>query len=423
MKPTVWTLQAKAGRRFRQGHPWVFANELSQSPKGHASGAPVELRDERGLLLARGYGNPNSLICFRTLTRDSQEPWTLDFLTELVLRAAKVREQLGIKNYSHRMVFGEADGLPGLIIDRFVTENQTAQVLVVQMLTAGIEFLLPDVPEWIGTWVEEVTGIAGESTSLVVRRDVGARKLEGLDIREPQIVHFGEEKFSLTRFPAWVRSGQRDSGINFSVDLVTGQKTGFFFDQATNIELLVAQLPRQMEKSFSVLDLFCYVGQWGTQVARAVKQAGGQAEVYLVDGSSPALALAKANAEAAGAAKAVTYERDIMEGLAGIPDADVVVCDPPAFIKSKKDHGAGLKGYLKVNAMALAKVKPGGWFVSCSCSHHLSEAEMMDVLRQAEIRAHRSVQWVAHGLQAPDHPVRFSFPEGQYLKCWIGRVE
>ena len=109
-----------------------------------------------------------------------------------------------------------------------------------------------------------------------------------------------------------------------------------------------------------------------------------------------------------------------MEGLSVVPDCDVVICDPPAFIKSKKDHAAGLKGYVKANAMALKKLKPGGWFVTCSCSHHLSDEDFSDVLRLAENRAETPIRWVARGIQAADHPIKMAFPEGQYLKCWIG---
>lgn len=420
MKSTVWNLQNKAGRRFRHGHPWVFANELSQSPKGLTPGAPVELRDERGLLLAKGYGNPNSLICFRTLERggSAMDPWDAQYLGERVVRASHWRTQIGLQDFSHRLVFGEADDLPGLVIDRFVDQTHSEQVLVVQVLTAGMEFLLPDLGHWVKGWVQEATKMRPEATTLIVRRDVGARKLEGLPIEEPKVVSFGKGQHSLKNFPAWIRSGLGEGGLEFTLDLVGGQKTGFFFDQAGNIEQLVRQLT---VSSPTVLDLFCYVGQWGAQVAATAKKHGGSALVHLVDGSQAALALAKQNVETQGG-RAEIYERDILEGLPGIPDADVVICDPPAFIKSKKDHGPGLRGYLKANAIALNKVKPGGWFVSCSCSHHLSDSDFTDILRQAEERSGRRVNWTGRGIQAPDHPVRMGFPEGQYLKAWFGRV-
>lgn len=432
MKTTTWILPDKAGRRFRAGHPWVFANELAASPKGLEPGAPVELREPRGALLARGYGNPNSLICFRALSRKEHEvePWSEKRLAEKVEAAAKWRAKLGLKNFSHRMIFGEADGLPGVVMDRFVDEHASKQILVLQILTAGMERFLANPTSWVRGWVEEATGLKPEQTTLIVRRDVGARKLEGLEIKAPEILAVAEGASSPNlegTFPAWVRAADHrgedsEGGLTFHLDLIGGQKTGFFFDQASNLEMLVRMLPPQNSGTVRILDLFCYVGQWATQLARIYKNAGALAEVHLVDASASALTLAKKNAEQFASAT-YAYELDILEGVSGIPDCEIVICDPPAFIKSKKDHGPGMRGYLKANTMALKKVKPGGWFISCSCSHHLSDTDMVDVLRQAEGKAFRTVRWMGRGVQAPDHPVRLNFPEGQYLKAWIGRVE
>ena len=432
MKTTTWILPDKAGRRFRQGHPWVFANELAASPKGLEPGAPVELREARGQLLARGYGNPHSLICFRALSRKENEiePWSEKRLAEKVVAAARWREQLGLKKFSHRMVFGEADDLPGVVLDRFVNCEADKQVLVLQILTAGIERYLGQPGQavnWAKGWVESVTGLTPEQTTLIIRRDVGARKLEGLEMRPPEILALSEGATPVLgdTFPAWVRAADHrgvdvSGGLTFHLDLIGGQKTGFFFDQASNLEMLVRMLPLQESGTVRILDLFCYVGQWGTQLARVFKNSGAQPEVHLVDASASALALAQTNAKQF-ATQAYTYELDILEGLSGIPDCEIVICDPPAFIKSKKDHGPGLRGYLKANTMAMKKVKPGGWFVSCSCSHHLSDSDMVEMLRQAEAKSFRQARWLGRGVQAPDHPVRLNFPEGQYLKAWIAQ--
>lgn len=415
------------------GHPWVFANELAESPKGLQPGAPVELRTSRGQLLARGYGNPHSLICFRTLSRreGELEPWSHKRLSDKVASAWHWRKLLGLTSFSHRLIFGEADELPGLVMDRFVTREGDRQILVMQILTAGMELHLPQPAAWVASWVESVTGLKPEQTQLVVRRDVGARKLEGLQMIPPQVfaLHQPESETTLPQenFPAWIRGsdnrdGNASGGVIFYLDLIGGQKTGFFFDQASNLELLVKSIPPQTSGTVRILDLFCYVGQWGTQLARIFKNAGAQPEVHLVDGSAAALALAQKNA--GQFSKAVyAHERDILEGLSAIPDCEIVICDPPAFIKSKKDHGPGLRGYLKANTLAMEKVKSGGFFVSCSCSHHLSDMDMVDVLRQAEAKAGRKIRWLGRGVQAPDHPIRLNFPEGQYLKAWVGRVE
>ncbi len=423
MKSSTWYLQGKAGRRFRLGHPWVFANELKASPKGIEPGSPIELRDERGEFLARGYGNPHSLIAFRVLSRRESEinPWQHSSLAEKIISAAYWRRKTGLGEFSHRMVFGEADQLPGLVIDRFLSDDGKHQILVPQILTAGMEKLIGEPADFFPMWVEKATGITWAQTTLIIRRDVGARKLEGLKIDEPLILQ-PSEKYPPESFPARVQSGTGAGTLIFTLNLISGQKTGFFFDQAGNVRQLLSQLKNwqaPMDTPLNVLDMFCYVGQWGTQVSGFFKAPGHPPTVHLVDASAPALKLAAANVAAAGGTP-VIYELDIMEGLSGVPDCDVVICDPPAFIKSKKDHAAGLKGYVKANALALRKLKPGGWFVTCSCSHHLSDEDFSEVLRLAENRAETPIRWVARGIQAADHPIRMAFPEGQYLKCWIG---
>ena len=423
MKSSVWYLQGKAGRRFRLGHPWVFANELKASPKGIAPGSPIELRDERGEFLARGYGNPHSLIAFRVMSRRESEvnPWQPSALADRIIAAAHWRRGLGLGDYSHRMVFGESDQLPGLVIDRFLSEDKGHQILVLQILTAGMERLMGEPAEFFPLWVEKATGLAWTQTTVIVRRDVGARKLEGLNIDEPLVLQ-PSEKFPAEDFAARVQAGDGSGALIFKLNLISGQKTGFFFDQAGNVSLLLSHLKNWQPASggeLKVLDLFCYVGQWGSQVSRFLKSQSRGATVHIVDASASALKLAGQNVSATHG-HAVAHELDIMEGLSGVPDCDVVICDPPAFIKSKKDHAAGLKGYAKVNALALKKLKPGGWFVTCSCSHHLSDEDFSDVLRLAENRAETPIRWVARGIQAPDHPIRMAFPEGQYLKCWIG---
>lgn len=424
MKVTTWHLQGRAGRRFRLGHPWVFANELTASPKGLQPGGPVELRDERGEFLARGYGNPHSLIAFRSLSRRESDlnPWQPSALAEKSVKAAHWRKAIGLGDFSHRLVFGEGDELPGLVVDRFLAVDRRHQILVIQVLTAGMENLIGDAGAFCESWVEKATGIPWANTTLIVRRDVGARKLEGLKLEEPLVIQPSGE-YPADGFKAAVRAGDGDGALTFKLDLIGGQKTGFFFDQAGNVGQLLGllkQWPRTGGETIRVLDIFCYVGQWGSQVSGCLGRLNTSAEVHLVDASAQALKLAEQNVISAGARNAFSHELDVMEGLQGVPDCDVVICDPPAFIKSKKDHAAGMKGYVKANVLALKKLKPGGWFISCSCSHHLSDEDFAEVLRLAENRAETPMRWLARGVQAPDHPIRMSFPEGQYLKCWIG---
>lgn len=415
MKKSVWTLSKRSGRRFQRGHPWVFANELSESPKGHVPGSIVELRSAEGEFLAYGYGNTNSLIVFRSLARSVQGhlPWSESALLQKALRACALRTKLGLREQSCRLIYGEADELPGLVMDRF-TDGQK-QVLVMQILTAGMEVLLPSPESWVRSWVKEGTGMDWAETTLIVRRDVKNRQMEGLKLEDPQVYNQSADA-NLKRFSFRVGS------VELLADLISGQKTGFFFDQVHNIELVKNILDRVVPTwpaAVSVMDICCYLGQWGTQLAHHLRQRERRVTVNLVDSSATALELAKINVEKYGA-KGNIFCLDVMEGLKTVPESHIVICDPPAFVKAKKDLEAGLKGYVKVNAMAMERLAENGLYVACSCSQHVSDADFSDCLMRAASRAERRIQWLVRGGQSPDHPVLAGFPEGQYLKCWIG---
>ena len=274
----VWRLKSQADRRFRAGHPWVYSNELQVSPKGLAPGALVELQDAGGKFLARGYGNPVSLIAFRALSRDPElaRPDTVDSLLVTLRHAGHARRALGMDEASHRLCFGEADGLPGLVIDRFVlaragTAKADGQVFVVQLHTAGagrFEELLPDLLE---RYVDQPADWA--RTAIVLRNDLSVRKLEGLEEQKPRVLR-ELTGVDLSRARILVQSAVAGlPPVPFAVDLVGGQKTGFFLDQSANIELAAARLaalrPLRDGAPLRVLDLFCYVGQWSTKLAQA----------------------------------------------------------------------------------------------------------------------------------------------------------
>lgn len=439
----VWTLKAGAERRFRAGYPWVYSNELAHSPREAAPGDPVELRDSAGRFLARGYGHPHTLIAFRALARDpaEAEPWSEGGLLARLRRAEGLRRALGLGAVSHRLVFGEADGLPGLIVDRYRLTTP-AQVLVVQAHTAGAERLLPDLLAALEALASETPADAGgradawAHTAVVLRNDVGARRLEGLAEAPPQVlrplpgVELAQAAIRVAAPPeALLREGETGSGVAFQVDLLGGQKTGFYLDQAANVRLaagLLAPLLRsgslgEPSVPVRILDLFAYVGQWGAQLSRVCGNAGRVAHVTPVDASATALERAAANVAAAGAT-CEPLRADAMETLGDLPAAsfDVVVADPPAFIKGRKAYPAGRAAYVKLNAAALRLVRPGGLVVTCSCSQLLEETEFGAVLHKAAGRTGTPVRWVARGSQAPDHPGLAEFPEGHYLKCWLG---
>jgi len=431
---TVWRLRPGADKRIRSGHPWVFSNELSVSPKGHAPGAAVELQDAKGQFLARGYGNPHSLIAFRALTFNSQDaqPTGFDFLHEKVFNAWRVRKAAGFRG-SFRLCFGESDYIPGLVLDYYLIEQKgrRAQVFVAQLVTAGMNEALKNAEEFFKGLAEKAMAqgfseFLWNETAVVLRNDVGVRKLEGLSVEGPQTIKDLPD-FNLEHVEILLNAAGDDGVVKMSCDLKEGQKTGFFLDQTHNIYLAVNLFKNwareQKSKKIRVLDLCCYVGHWSTQITRSLKSMNFDVEVHLVDVSKTALAFAKENTEREGAA-VVVHEMDVLEGLANLPSQhyDIVIADPPAFIKAKKDIPTGKAAYVKMNTHAFRLGKRNGFVASCSCSGLLEEEEFRDAIRKASLRNYTEVRSVLRGGHAADHPTLMQFPEGFYLKMYVHYV-
>ncbi len=434
MTTTVWRLRPGADKRIRSGHPWVFSNELSASPKGLVPGSAVELQDAKGQFLARGYGNPHSLIAFRALSFNPQDdaPTSFDFLHEKVLNAWRVRKAAGFRG-SFRLAFGESDYIPGLVLDYyFIDKNgQRGQVFAAQLVTAGMNEALKETESFFRGLVEKARAqglceFGWERTAVVLRNDVNIRKLEGLAVEEPRLIKDLPE-FELSDVQILLNAAADDGLVAMSCDLKEGQKTGFFLDQTHNIHLAIELLKNwaktQEKRKIRVLDLCCYVGHWSTQITRAFKKAGFDVEVSLVDVSKTALAFARKNAEREGA-DVIVHEMDVSTGLTELPSAhyDIVIADPPAFIKSKKDIPTGKHAYLKMNTHAFRMVKKNGFVASCSCSGLLEEEEFRDAIRKASLRNFSEVRSVLRGGHAADHPTLMQFPEGFYLKMYVHYV-
>lgn len=420
----VWRLSAKSDQRFRSGHPWVYSNELQESPKGIELGAPVELQDAGGKFLARGYGNPQSLIAFRALTRQQEivNPLAPEELTKALKRALSVRLRAGMGDYSYRLCFGEADSLPGLIIDRYkVAEAQ--QVFVIQMHTAGMDRLQPVILQILEATVGNAN--SWDKSAVILNNDISVRKLEGVPLEAPRALK-EVAGLNLSKLKIQIMPALSGKPLEFETDLLGGQKTGFFLDQMANIQLAAQRLRCLKGKSgkIKVLDLCCYVGQWGAQLSRVFKEQGLDVEVVAVDASQSALDRTTANVQAQGG-RCTPMKADVMTGLTTLKDQDfdLVVCDPPALIKGRKDIPAGTHAYLQLNTQVFRVVKRGGAVVSCSCSGLLEEDAFEKMLSKAAYRNKVSVRWIARGTQAPDHPVLMEFPEGRYLKCQIGLID
>ena len=447
-----WRLKSKEERRFKQGHPWVYSNELQESPKGIQAGELLELSDAGGQFLAYGFGNPNSLIAFRALSRekievdnagerrahDDQISLLKKIIGKNLGKAFAFRQQWFSPDQSYRAVFGEADDLPGLIIDRYKGDHA---VYVVQPHSAGMDLHLSIITEALAKISIEL----GDSpkTKVIYRRDAGSREREGLT-KEPTKVctlHTGEEIQSFEAYREFSFQLQSLMGreVSITADLIAGQKTGFFFDQAQNIKIVQTLLLRKLRylpevknstlKKFELLDLCSYVGQWSVQLSQVFLEKKLPLSITAVDASESALKLAelnvKKNALAAGEVTFSKLKADVLEPMPTIKDAhyEVVVADPPAFIKNRKSIPQGKHAYVQLFTTAIQKTAKNGLVVCCSCSQLLSPEELKEVLQKASKRSGRKVRWLAQGSPSLDHFMKAEFEEGHYLKCWIGAVE
>lgn len=429
MNPKIVRLQSKLERRFKAGHPWLYSNEIQGSPKGIEPGAEVIVQDAGGAFVARGYGHPGSLICVRALSRraDEEDALTATGIERRLRRAASLRKRLGGVEASYRWVHGEADGLPGLVVDRYEIEG-AGTVVVVQAHTAGIDRRLDLI-------VQAITAIEPEAI-VIARDDVGVRALEGLAVGEtPRVLaspirrDAGALEGLLSQASVRVSKERK-----LRADLWAGQKTGLFLDQRANAERLTEWVVRTARASGArevrILDLCVYVGQWASALSAGLRAARVEPRVWMVDASARALELAELNVTQAGAqapqcvrADALSAEleaQDLLPG-AGPGSFDVVICDPPALIKGRKDLAVGSQAYTQLNTRALRWLKPeGGWLASFSCSALFEETQFLPMLGKALRRSGQGAAWVERAQAAPDHPVVAEFEEGRYLKGWFG---
>ena len=376
-------------RRLKAGHPWAFSNELVTTPdhRKWAPGAPIRLEGDDKWRYGTWAFNPHSLIAARLL--DHRPNATIDaaWVHARIAAAAALRARVCDSPF-HRLVHAEADGLPGLVVDRF------GDVAVVQANAAGMDRLLPE----ITAALLDVLKLR----AIVARNDSNARAQEGLT-QQVTLLHGDAAGTEAV-----------EGGVRFGVDPLAGQKTGFFFDQRPNRDRVAA-----LSAGARVLDVFCHTGAFGLRAA-----AAGAASVTLVDSSAPALDHATAAAAANGLAERVTAQRgdafDVMTELAAAGKRyDVVVCDPPAFAKSRKDAEAGLRAYNRMARLAAPLVSPGGFLFVASCSHHAPLDAFTGQVAAALHRAKRDARVLFTGGAGPDHPVHPNLPESAYLKAQL----
>jgi 23S rRNA (cytosine1962-C5)-methyltransferase len=376
-------------RRVKAGHPWAFSNEIAMNPDARAlpPGAPVRLEGDDGVRHGTWLFNPHSLIAARRLDRDPAAAVDAAWLRARLGTALALREKLFATPF-YRLVHAEADGLPGLIIDRY------GDALALQANTAGMEALTPLI-------VEALEDLLSPRL-IVARNDASVRTLEGL--AEETGVLLGEAG------PVLAEEG----GLRFGVDLLGGQKTGWFFDQRENRDRVA-----KLAAGGTMLDAFCHTGGFGLRAA-----AAGATQVTLLDRSAHALELAYETAKANGLGERVIGRRaEAMEELERLGNAgvrfDVVVADPPAFAKQRKDQPNALRAYAKLARMAATLVAPGGFLFIASCSHHVAPSEFAESVIWGLGRAKRDGKLLFQGGAGPDHPVHPLLPESAYLKAML----
>lgn len=385
------TLKPREDKRIRSGHLWIFSNEIAGVEGAVDVGDTVLVRDARGHLLGTGYMNPHSLIAVRLVSRSKVE-MSREFLAKRIAAALEYRERIRPGDHAYRAVYGDADLLPGLIVDRY------GDCLVVQSLTAGIERRLDAV---IDVLVELLSPRA-----IVIRNDSPMRAYEGLAI---------EKRVALGKVDGPVSIEQ--DGHRFLVDVVDGQKTGFFLDQRDNRRSTVS-----LARGADVLDCCSYTCAWSVYAA-----SGGAASITAIDTSAPALGLGRRNLEVNRAFdRANLVKGDVFKELAKMSRSrrlfGLVILDPPAFAKSRKRVREALKAYRTVNRLALSVTRRGGHLATSKCSHLVDRESFENALVGAAREAGRRARVVDVRGQAPDHPVVLGFSETDYLTCVILEV-
>jgi len=388
-------LRLKRGedRRLRAGHLWVFSNEVDTDATPLTAlpiGSMVRVLSDRDQFLGFAYVNPHALICARILSRSPVHAPDRSLLVHRLKLALALRERLYSAPF-YRWVFGESDGLPGLVLDRY------GDIIVGQIATAGMEALRGE--------IEAAVVSVLSPRALVWKNDGGSRELEQLP--RQVITPIGRAPDELQVL---------ESGLNFTVPLVSAQKTGWFYDQRSNRE----QWRAMIQPGARVLDVCSYAGAWAISAL-----SRGASSALCVDASEAALAVAARNAATNGVTLS-TRRGDAFEVLDELMRAgerfDAIVLDPPAFIKRKKDIPRGQAAYRKLNQIAMRLLERDALLVSCSCSYHLGADELINLIQSAARHSGRFVQILYSGGQSADHPIHPAIPETRYLKAFFCRA-
>jgi len=389
----VLRLNSKADYRLNHGHLWVYSNEIDNSAQKLTAlnaGELAIIANAAGKNLGVAYVNPNTLICARILSFDLHTPINVDFFIDKITAALTLRTMIFTPE-CYRLIYGESDFLPGLVVDRFF------DVLVVQISTAGMEKLL----DYILPALEQVI----KPRAILLKNDGKMRSVEGLD--------------SYVRWYSGSNVGfipLIENGVKFFAPVLEGQKTGWFYDHRLMRQRLQVYAPQQR-----VLDVFSYIGGWGIQAA-----ACGAKQVICNDVSELALEYVVRNAQQNNLTNVTTIQGDAFSVMEKLIDQQerfsLVILDPPAFIPRRKDVAKGKAAYQKANLLAMRLLVPGGILISGSCSMHLTTTDLLEVMYKSALKLKRQMQILEEGQQGPDHPVHPAIAETKYLKSFIARI-
>lgn len=383
------TITRKGAERVESGHLWIYRSDLVEATARHLEGGEIVwVRGQRGRLLGSAFYSSKSQIALRMLTWGESRP-DRALLRLRLLAAARLRQDVAKDAVAYRLVHGEGDLLPALVVDKY------GDYLVMQLLSQGTDRLK-------NLWVELLEELYSPK-AIVERSDVGVRQLEGLPERA-EVVR-GELPVELT---------VELNGIRFGADLLRGQKTGLFLDQRENYAAAMRYAHGR------ALDCFTFAGGFALHMARRASH------VTALDISSAAVELAKRNAKLNGVENISFETVNVFDKLKALDEAgevfDTIVLDPPAFAKNKAAVEGALRGYKEINLRAMKMLRPGGVLVTCTCSYNVSEADFLTVLRSAASDAGRSLQLLEKRQQSRDHPVLLQMPETYYLKCMVIRT-
>ena len=396
MSEAIVTLKKGEGRMLKSGGLWIFDNEIASILGSFEDGDIVAVHDFDGYGLGKGFINRNSKIRVRMMTRNRHQEIDEAFLKMRVQEAWNYRKKVSDTG-SCRVIFGEADFLPGLVVDKF------SDVLVVQSLALGIDRLKDQIVELL----KEVLAADGiEIRGVYERSDAKVRRQEGMELYKGFI---GE--------PFDTNVEIEENGVRYMVDVKDGQKTGFFLDQKYNRKAI-----QRLCKNAKVLDCFTHTGSFALNAGY-----GGAKEVTGVDASELAVEQATLNSKLNGMEDRVKFIcRDVFELLPVLEEKgekfDVVILDPPAFTKSRNSVKNAVKGYREINLRAMKLVRDGGFLATCSCSHFMTYELFTQTIHQAARNVHKRLRQVEYRTQAPDHPILWAAEESYYLKFYIFQV-